>query len=125
MGEILLRRIYEEKKEKETRILVDRLWPRGVSKEKADLDHWAKDITPSDALRQAYHDGKLEKEQFQEHYRKEMAENEAMETFLTYVEDRLKEQDVVLLSSVKELSDSHVPVLKEFLEEKRMKKNGR
>lgn len=124
MGKILMRRIYDEKKENETRILVDRLWPRGVSKEKADLTHWAKDITPSDALRQAYHDGKLEKEQFQEHYRKEMAENEAMETFLTYVEDRLKEQDVVLLSSVKELSDSHVPVLKEILEEKLKEKNG-
>ena len=124
MGEILMRRIYEEKKEKETRILVDRLWPRGVSKEKADLDHWAKDITPSDALRKAYHEGELDKEQFQERYRKELAENDALETFLTYVEDRLKE-DVVLLSSVKELSDSHVPVLKEILIEKRMKKKDR
>lgn len=124
MGEILMRRIYEEKKEKETRILVDRLWPRGVSKEKADLSHWAKDITPSDALRQAYHDGKLEKEQFQEHYRKEILENDALEAFLTYVEERLKEQNVVLLSSVKELSLSHVPVLKEILEEKLKEKNG-
>ena len=124
MGEILMRRIYEEKKEKETRILVERLWPRGVSKEKADLTHWAKDITPSDALRQAYHDGKLEKEQFQEHYRKEMAENDALEAFLSYVQEKRKEQDVVLLSSVKELSQSHVPVLKEILEEKLKEKNG-
>ena len=124
MGKILMRRIYDEKKENETRILVDRLWPRGVSKEKADLTHWAKDITPSDALRQAYHDGKLEKEQFQEHYRKEMAENDAMEAFLSYVEEKRKEQDVVLLSSVKELSLSHVPVLKEILEEKLKEKNG-
>ena len=118
MGKILTRRIYDEKKENETRILVDRLWPRGVSKEKADLTHWAKDITPSDALRQAYHDGKLDKEQFQERYRKEILENEALEAFLTYVEENRKEQDVVLLSSVKELSLSHVPVLKEILEEK-------
>ena len=125
MGKILMRRIYDEKKENETRILVDRLWLRGVSKEKADLTHWAKDITPSDALRQAYHDGKLEKEQFQEHYRKEIAENDALEAFLTYVEERLKEQDVVLLSSVKELSLSHVPVLKEILEEKLKEKNAR
>lgn len=125
MGKILMRRIYEEKKEKETRILVERLWPRGVSKEKADLTHWAKDITPSDALRQAYHDGKLEKEQFQEHYRKEMAENDALEAFLSYVQEKRKEQDVVLLSSVKELSQSHVPVLMEILEEKLNGKNGR
>ncbi|NCC78427.1 MAG: DUF488 family protein [Clostridia bacterium] len=39
MGKILMRRIYEEKKENETRILVERLWPRGVSKEKAELSH--------------------------------------------------------------------------------------
>lgn len=125
MGKILMRRIYDEKKENETRILVDRLWPRGVSKEKAELTHWAKDITPSDALRKSFHDGKLEKEQFQEHYRKEIAENDALEAFLTYVEEKLKEQDVVLLSSVKEFSQSHVPVLKEILEEKRKGKNDR
>ena len=64
MHRIHMRRIYEEKKEHETRILVDRLWLRGVSKEKADLTHWAKDITPSDALRQAYHDGISKKSSF-------------------------------------------------------------
>ncbi|NCC78428.1 MAG: DUF488 domain-containing protein [Clostridia bacterium] len=82
-------------------------------------------MTPSDALRKSFHDGKLEKEQFQEHYRKEIAENDALEAFLTYVEEKLKEQDVVLLSSVKEFSQSHVPVLKEILEEKRKGKNDR
>ena len=54
-----------------------------------------------------------------------MAENDAMEAFLSYVEEKLKEKDVVLLSSVKEFSQSHVPVLKEILEEKRKGKNDR
>ena len=41
------------------RVLADRLWPRGVSKERAALDEWAKDATPSTALRRAFHSGDL------------------------------------------------------------------
>ena len=47
-----------------TRVLVDRLWPRGVSKERADLDEWAKDATPTTELRRAFHHGDLPWPQF-------------------------------------------------------------
>ena len=52
MGEVRIKRVYEESdKEDGVRILVDRLWPRGVSKEAAALDGWLKDVAPSPGLR--------------------------------------------------------------------------
>lgn len=52
--EVTIERIYEEADEDSTRVLVDRLWPRGVSKEEADLDAWIKDVAPSEELRTWY-----------------------------------------------------------------------
>ncbi|MDK6286085.1 DUF488 family protein, partial [Klebsiella pneumoniae] len=51
MSEIKLVRIYSHEQEKGFRVLVDRLWPRGISKVKADLDVWAKEMGPSNELR--------------------------------------------------------------------------
>jgi len=56
------------------RVLVDRLWPRGVSRERAALDEWAKDATPSTALRRAFHSGDLDWERFVPAYRAELTE---------------------------------------------------
>lgn len=56
------------------RVLVDRLWPRGVSRERAALDEWAKDATPSTALRRAFHSGDLDWERFVPAYRAELEE---------------------------------------------------
>ena len=57
MVKILLKRIYEEPSEADGyRILLDRLWPRGLKKEDAKFDEWRKDITPSKELRQWFHE---------------------------------------------------------------------
>ena len=61
------------------RVLVDRLWPRGVSRERAALDEWAKNATPSTALRRAFHSGDLDWEQFVPAYRAELEEPAARE----------------------------------------------
>ena len=61
------------------RVLVDRLWPRGVSRERAALDEWAKDATPSTALRRAFHSGDLDWERFVPAYRAELEEPAARE----------------------------------------------
>ena len=61
------------------RVLADRLWPRGVSKERAALDEWAKDATPSTALRRAFHSGDLDWERFVPAYRAELEEPAARE----------------------------------------------
>ena len=61
------------------RVLVDRLWPRGISKERAALDEWAKDAAPSTALRRAFHSGDLDWERFVPAYRAELEEPAARE----------------------------------------------
>lgn len=57
------------------RVLTDRLWPRGLSKERARLDEWAKEIAPSDELRTAFHHEDLPWEEFEKRYRAELADN--------------------------------------------------
>jgi uncharacterized protein YeaO (DUF488 family) len=57
-----------------TRVLVDRLWPRGLSKEKLKLDAWMKDLAPSNELRKRYHHDAAKWEEFQKHYFEELAQ---------------------------------------------------
>ena len=66
---IKIKRIYEDYlKTDGYRILVDRLWPRGISKEHAKIDLWIKEITPSSDLRKWYHNNLENREQFQKKY---------------------------------------------------------
>ena len=77
---IQIKRVYEAADPADGfRILVDRLWPRGVSRERAALDEWAKDATPSTALRRAFHSGDLDWERFVPAYRAELEEPAARE----------------------------------------------
>lgn len=56
MASLLLKRVYEAPEASDgMRVLVDRLWPRGIAREKAEIDLWLKDIAPSDALRKRFH----------------------------------------------------------------------
>ncbi|MFB8386233.1 DUF488 domain-containing protein [Microbacterium sp. NPDC055910] len=77
--QLQLKRIYDDAEPGDGfRVLVDRLWPRGVSKERAALDEWAKDVAPSAALREAFHHGGLPWEDFVSAYRTELAGNPAV-----------------------------------------------
>lgn len=116
MGTILVRRVYGEQTVDGVRILVDRLWPRGVSKEKAAIDFWPKELTPSNELRKAYHEEVLSYEEFQSSYWEELKRIPLQEDLMEKWRGLLKEKDLILLSSVKDLEKSHVPVLKRFLE---------
>ena len=113
---IRMKRIYEENTVDGVRILVDRLWPRGISKENAALDLWPKELTPSTELRKAYHEEVLTYEEFQSSYWEELQRMTLQEDLMEEWRRLLKEKDLILLSSVKELEKSHVPVLKRFLE---------
>lgn len=76
MYEIRLKRAYDPPHPDDgVRILVERLWPRGVSREKAALDHWTKDIAPSPDLRKWYGHVPDKWPEFQERYRDELAGN--------------------------------------------------
>ena len=111
---ILEKRIYEEPSSTDGfRILADRLWPRGMKKENAHLDLWAKEIAPSTELRKIYHGKEIDFEEFRKKYLKELAENPETKDFL----DKMKtHKTVTLLTSVKEVGISELPVLKEFIE---------
>lgn len=72
--EIQTKRVYDDPAPSDGfRVLVDRLWPRGVSKERADLGLWAKDVAPSDALRTQFHHEGMTWDAFEAAYRAELA----------------------------------------------------
>jgi uncharacterized protein YeaO (DUF488 family) len=82
---IEIKRVYDKPSPEDgTRILVDRLWPRGLKKEDAALDHWAKDLAPSSELRKWF-DHKPERfEEFGRRYRAELKHNPAVEATRAY-----------------------------------------
>ncbi len=83
--QIRVKRVYDQAAPEDgLRVLVDRLWPRGVSKERARLDLWAKDAAPSAQLRVAFHHDGMSWPEFEAAYRAELAANPAV--------DRLREQ---------------------------------
>ena len=106
MVKILLKRIYEEPSEADGyRILLDRLWPRGLKKEDAKFDEWRKDITPSKELRQWFHEDKDRHwEVFQGRYGMEIKQNPDFIPFLREIE---KHPVVTFLTAAKDVQHSH------------------
>jgi len=114
-----MKRIYEEPSSDDGyRILVDRLWPRGVAKEKAKIDYWAKQITPSTMIRKAFKHEADEFEDFKSAYLHELYTNEGSKEFLELIEDKLKTGNVTLLYAAKNEKINHVIVLKAWIEER-------
>lgn len=111
---IKIKRIYEDySKTDGYRILVDRLWPRGISKECAKVDLWIKEITPSNDLRKWYHDNLEKREQFQKKYLAEITKNSDL---LNEVKRVLHNQKIItLLSASKDLKPIHAIVLQKIL----------
>jgi uncharacterized protein YeaO (DUF488 family) len=109
---IQIKRVYEKPDPKDGfRILVDRLWPRGLTKEKAAVDLWLKDVAPSTELRKWFgHDPEKWKE-FQKKYLKELKENkEAVDT----LKEHLKKGTVTLLYAAKDEAHNEAEVLKDY-----------
>lgn len=102
------------------RVLVDRLWPRGVSREQAAIDVWPKDATPSTELRKSWHSdasGHEAKhfEAFKEAYRKELEAESARNALVDLAQAVADSPRTVLLTAAKDLEMSHVPVILEAL----------
>ncbi|NLM06545.1 MAG: DUF488 family protein [Tissierellia bacterium] len=112
MKKIIVQRVYD-KDVQGYRVLVDRLWPRGIKKEEVKFEEWNKDITPSNNLRKDYHDGKISYEDFSRAYEEELDKASELKDFV----DRVKDKDLVLLTSVKDVDHSHIPVLINKIEE--------
>ncbi len=97
------------------RVLVDRIWPRGVSKEEADLALWLRSVAPSDELREWFDHDPDRWEGFRERYR---AELEDREPELQRLEELAREGAVTLVYAAKDEEHNNAVVLREVLEER-------
>ncbi|MFJ3906002.1 DUF488 domain-containing protein [Streptomyces sp. NPDC090025] len=110
-----VRRVYEPPEPDDgLRVLVDRLWPRGLSKADAHLDEWPKALTPSNELRRWYHATDGGYEEFRRRYEHELAEPAAAEA-LDALRAWTERGPVTLLTAAKDPSVSHTAVLAELL----------
>ena len=111
---VRMKRAYERPaRDDGTRILVDRLWPRGLSKEAAAIDEWLKGIAPSTALRQWFGHKPERWEEFRERYRAELSKNEAVVQLRQLSK---KEKHVTLLYAAHDVEHNQAVVLAELLE---------
>jgi uncharacterized protein YeaO (DUF488 family) len=111
---IKLKRIYETSSPTDGyRVLVDRLWPRGMSKENANIDEWNKDLAPSDELRKWFHHDPELWQRFSEKYEDELKERNPGKKFV----ELHKNQDIItLLYAAKDEQHCHPLLLKKYLE---------
>ncbi|MFJ2089912.1 DUF488 domain-containing protein [Streptomyces sp. NPDC087901] len=118
-GDVRVRRVYDPQEDGDgTRVLVDRLWPRGVSKGRAAIDRWLKDLTPSDELRSWYHEDRsgTRYDTFVDRYRAELA-GPVQAAAVDELTALLREGGpVTLVTAVKDVPQSHVPVLVDHVE---------
>lgn len=112
-------RVYDVTPETEGyRILVDRLWPRGLRKEALAPFTWKKDIAPSNDLRKWFGHDPDRFEEFALRYRKELDDNPCADAFVKEVENTLRDQDVLLIYAAKNKEGNQAVVLKTWLQGK-------
>jgi len=97
------------------RVLVDRLWPRGLRKEKVKVDLWLKEVAPSDALRKWYAHDPKKWLKFKEKYFNELIPNEKL---IHLIIKKAKEGDITLLYGSRETKFNNAVALKEYVEKK-------
>lgn len=113
MNDLRIKRIYDPPSPKDgARILVDRIWPRGVSKESANLTEWLKEIAPSTGLRQWFH---ADPTQWKEFSRRYHAELDANPEAVARLRGFLKAGPVTLLYAARDRDRNHAMVLTEYL----------
>lgn len=116
MGTILIKRIYEEASEKDGyRVLVDRIWPRGISKQRAKLDEWIKTIAPSTELRKWFGHKEERFEEFARQYKEELCLYKEELNRLRIIAEK---QKLTLLYSAKDTRFNQAVILREVLTQK-------
>ena len=122
---IRIKRIYGKPTRADgTRVLVDRLWPRGVSKSRAALHAWLKDLAPSDSLRQWFHAGAAGWPLFRKRYLKELRQPEAEAALAELYRLAGQRKKLTLLFSSKDERHNNAVVLKDLLEGMRKPPTG-
>lgn len=116
--ELKIKRVYEEPEANDgRRILVDRLWPRGLTKEKAKVDLWLKDIAPSTELRKWFGHDPEKWRSFRERYQNELKHHPDQ---LGLINREMKEGMVTLVYGARDQVHNEAVVLKQFLEKNRL-----
>ena len=115
---IQIKRVYEQSAGDDGyRVLIDRLWPRGLSKENAHVDLWLKEVAPSTELRKWYHHDPEKWDEFDQRYRMEL--NDKKELLQQIKELEKEHKTITLLYGFKEKERSQATVLIDVLKEKR------
>lgn len=113
---IQIKRVYEKPESEDgIRVLVDRLWPRGLTKEKANIDLWLKDIAPSTQLRKWFNHDPEKWNEFKKRYLAELNENKKSVAML---KEQLTNGDVTLIFGAKDEEHNEALVLKELFSHK-------
>jgi uncharacterized protein YeaO (DUF488 family) len=110
---VLVRRIYDDSalSDPGTRVLVDRLWPRGVSKERAALDEWCREVAPSTELRKWYAHDPQKFEEFSRRYVAELRERPEQHAALNHLRELARERPLILLTATRLVDLSEAAVL--------------
>jgi len=115
---VKLKRAYDKAAKNDgKRILVDRLWPRGVSKEDANVYEWLKEIGPSNELRQWFDHDPDKFDEFKEKYRKELQDGEQKASYDKLKSIQKENSTITLVYAAKDEENNQAQVLKEMLEE--------
>ena len=113
MGQVDIKRVYEQAADEDgIRVLVDRLWPRGVSKERAALSGWLKDVAPSPDLRRWWHHDPDRFEDFARRYRTELDDNPALGDLLSIVREHDR---TTLVYAAKDPAVNHALILRDYI----------
>ena len=113
---VQVRRVYDHRVRGDgTRVLVDRVWPRGMTKEKADLDEWCKQIAPSNELRKWYNHAPERFEEFTRRYQHELTEPARAEA-LAHLRELAHARTLTLLTASKAVDISEATVLAALLQ---------
>jgi uncharacterized protein YeaO (DUF488 family) len=112
-----IKRVYEAAEPDDgLRVLVDRLWPRGIAKEKARVDLWLKEIAPSDSLRRFVHGDPTKWDEFVAAYARELAQEPA-KTAAADLRKRARSEPVTLLYAARDQTHNNAVALKRWLEQ--------
>ena len=110
---IKIKRIYDPpSKDDGVRVLVDRLWPRGISKEAAEIDEWERDVAPSDELRKWFSHDPAKWLEFRKRYVRELRENPEL---ISKLRTLAKKGPLTLLFAAKDVAHNNAVVLRELL----------
>lgn len=117
-----LKRVYDAAAQDDgLRILVDRLWPRGLRKDEAAIDRWMKEVAPSEALRRRFHAHPEDWEEFQAAYAAELADNPALDELRRLA----RTQRITLLYAAKDTGHNNARALAGLLGKKSAPARGR